>query len=318
MPALVANLRLLVVDDEAMLRSVIQEFLTILGFKQHHLAGNGQQALEILRSQPIDCVLSDIRMPEMELEELLAVIRRQWPGIVVIATSGYSDMESAANIIGKGAADFLGKPLNLDALEAALRWVAWRRDLLSNAAVNPDCDLLARSLASAPIFGDKMTQAVRVGSLLRKLDTGLVDGHRDDLILAGLLHEMGMGYQVHYLCEQPRPLAENEQALVRTSSMIGGWMVSSVLNRRQLDTIIARHVNWQAIGDAQIRQEPLMGDAVWLGLVNTVVGCTSARADRPPIKPRRVRESLERRAQQTPTEPLRRLLDQWSVVESSL
>lgn len=318
MPAPAANLRLLVVDDEAMLRSVVQEFLTILGFKQHCLAGNGQQALEILRSQPIDCVLSDIRMPEMELEELLAVIRKQWPGIVVIATSGYSDMESAANIIGKGAADFLGKPLNLDALEAALRWVVWRRDLLSKAAIDPQYDPLARALASAPVFGDKMAQAVRVGSLLKKLDTGLVDGHRDDLVLAGLLHEMGMGHQVHDLCAQPRSLADNEQALVRASSTIAGRMVAAALNRSQLDAVITRHANWQSIGDARIKAEPLMGDAVWLGLVNSVVGCASPRADRPPIKLPRVRESLERRARQTPTEPLRRLLDQWSVVESSL
>ncbi len=318
-PALAADLRLLVVDDEAMLRSVIQEFLTILGFKQHHLAGDGRQALEILNSQPIDCVLSDIRMPEMELEELLAVIRRQWPGIVVIATSGYSDMESAAGIIGKGAADFLGKPLNLDALEAALRWVAWRRGLLAQASASgPDRDLLARALATAPVFGDKMAQAVRVGSILRSLDMGLDASRSDELALAGLLHEMGMGYQVHCLCTQPRALADNEQALVRASSAIGGRVVAGALNRGRLDTIISSHVGWQAVGDDQIRQDPLVNDAVWLGLVNTVVGCTSARADRPPIHLQRVRESLERRARQAPTEPLRRLLDQWAVVETSL
>lgn len=317
-PALAANLRLLVVDDEAMLRSVIQEFLTILGFKQHYLAGDGQQALEILRSQPIDCVLSDIRMPEMELEELLAVIRKEWPGIVVIATSGYSDMESAANIIGKGAADFLGKPLNLDALEASLRWVAWRRDLLAKAAADPQHELVSEALVTAPVFGDKMSQAARVGRILHSVETGIQPERRDDLVLAGLLHEMGMGYQVHYLCAQPRPLADNEQALVRNSSTIGGSMVSSALDRRQLDTIIARHVFWQSISDAQIRQDPLMAETVWLGLANTVVGCTSARADRPPIKPQRVLESLQRRAQQTPTEPLRRLIEQWPAVEPLL
>lgn len=318
-PAPSANLRLLVVDDEPMLRSVIQEFLTILGFTHHHLAGNGQQALEILRNHPIDCVLSDIRMPEMELEELLAIIRKQWPDIVVIATSGYSDMESAANIIGKGAADFLGKPLNLDSLEAALRWVNWRRDLLAQArGADVQPALVEQALLSAPVFIDKMNHARRVGALLQKLDSGLGDTHHRDLVLAGLLHEMGMCYQVHSLCDQPRSLDDNEQALVRVSSVIGGWMVANALNRSQLDPIIARHANWQSISDARIRQEPVMGAAVWLGLANSIIGCTTERPDRPAIRIQRVRESLDRRAHQTPTEPLRRLLDQWPAVESAI
>ncbi|MCE5228040.1 response regulator [bacterium] len=317
-PAPSASLRLLVVDDEPMLRSVIQEFLTILGFTEHHIAGDGQQALEILRNHPIDCVLSDIRMPEMELEELLGIVRKKWPDIVVIATSGYSDMESAANIIGKGAADFLGKPLNLDSLEAALRWVAWRRGMLGLAkGADSDTAAVAAALESAPVFIDKMRHARRVGMLLEKLDTGLGDSRRD-LVMAGLLHEMGMCQQVHFLCEQPRSLNDHEQTLVRIASVIGGALVGQALGRRELDAIIGSHANWQAISDARIRQEPLMEAALWLGLANTIVGCTTERPDRPAIKIQRVRESLDRRAHQTPTEPLRRLLDQWPAVEGAL
>ncbi|MRR32696.1 response regulator [bacterium] len=126
MPAPSSSLRLLVVDDEPMLRSVIEEFLTILGYTQHHMAGDGQQALEVLRNHPIDCILSDIRMPELELEEMLGIVRKQWPDSVVIATSGYSDMESAANIIGKGAADFFNLiPNPPDRIKTYLALCAW-------------------------------------------------------------------------------------------------------------------------------------------------------------------------------------------------
>lgn len=315
-PAPPSPLRILVVDDEPMLRSVIEEFLAILGYTQHFMAGNGRQALDVLRNHPIDCILSDIRMPELELEEMLGIVRKEWPDLVVIATSGYSDMESAANIIGKGAADFLGKPLNLDALEAALKWVSWRRDVLARiAADGPSVDWLTEALDSAPVFTDKMRHARRVGRLLEELETGLSPENKEILAQAALLHELGMCYQIHSLCAQPRALADNEQALVRASSSIAGHMVSAALGRRDLETVITRHMHWQAITDRQIGDEPLLGAAVWLGLANSVIGCTSERPDRPAIKLGRVRESLERRLRQDPTGPLRSLLDQWATVE---
>ncbi|HOR27464.1 MAG TPA: response regulator, partial [Candidatus Sumerlaeota bacterium] len=126
--------RILIVDDEPMLRSVVQDFLALLGYQKYWLAGDGREALEILRAHPIDVMLSDIRMPEMELEELLTIVNDEFPGLVVIATSGYSDFESARNILCRGAHDFLEKPLNLDALEQSIGWVIRRRRILDEVA----------------------------------------------------------------------------------------------------------------------------------------------------------------------------------------
>src|SRR5687768_3759499 len=96
------DMRLLIVDDEPMLRSVIQEFLEMLGYTNFSVAGDGREGLEVLRAKPIDCMISDIRMPEMELEELLGIVRQEYPQLIVIATSGYSDFSTYANILRRG------------------------------------------------------------------------------------------------------------------------------------------------------------------------------------------------------------------------
>src|SRR4051812_48867184 len=111
------DLKILVVDDEAMLRSVIHDFLNMLGFTDHLMAANGLEAVEALRAQPIDLMLSDIRMPRMELQDVLPIVKSEFPDLAVIATSGLSDFENAATIFAGGAHDFLGKPLDLRALE---------------------------------------------------------------------------------------------------------------------------------------------------------------------------------------------------------
>src|SRR5262249_1638562 len=101
------QLRVLVVDDEPMLRSVIEEFLDLMGFSDHFVAGDGEEALDILHDHEIDCLVSDIRMPKMELNELLPILGQEFPGLVVIATSGCNDFDSAYNIFHAGAHDFL-------------------------------------------------------------------------------------------------------------------------------------------------------------------------------------------------------------------
>ncbi len=318
-----ARLRLLVVDDEPMLRSVIQDFLSLLGFHQQFTAGNGRQALEVLETQPIDCILSDIRMPEMALEELLGVIRVRWPATTVIATSGYSDLESAAHIMERGADDFLGKPLNLDGLETALKWIGWRRDLLDWLAAEAPTGSqfrpgLADALAGAPVFQERMSHCLRVMELLDLLQTDLEPELKEDALSAALLHEMGLGQLIHGLCCQPRKLDGFEQQLVRGAAGTGSRLVLQSLDRPRVGELISRHLRWQDLLPPQLESDPLARAALWLGLANLVDGCTRARPDRPPITPHRLRESLERRRAMHPVEPLDGLLDQWNLIEGRL
>ena len=126
-------LHVLITDDEPMLREVIAEFLDCLDFCTCAEAGNGAEALEYLEAHRVDCLLSDIKMPRMGLEEALPRITREYPETIVIATSGYSDLEVASKIFRLGAHEFLAKPLDLDLLEDALKWIARRNSILEMA-----------------------------------------------------------------------------------------------------------------------------------------------------------------------------------------
>lgn len=79
--------RVLVVDDEEMIRLTSSRILQSQGFDVR-TAGDGFEALVELRQAPPDVIISDLRMPNMSGFELLSVVRRRFPHIPVIAISG--------------------------------------------------------------------------------------------------------------------------------------------------------------------------------------------------------------------------------------
>ena len=116
------------------------------------------------------------------------------------------------------------------------------------------------------------------------------------------------------LCSQPRHLDEPEQQLARVSALVGGRILRQALPVRAPAEIVQLHLNWQTLeqeehGGARATQ------ALWLGLANVIDGCRRPRTDRSPIELHRVEESLRRREQVRPFEPLVRLIAQWPLIE---
>ena len=101
----------LVVDDEPEFRRIVREVLSGYAVTE---AENGQQALNVLREEKIDLVITDIRMPEMDGFGLLENVRGQFPSIPVLATSGYVD---AQELQASGFDGFIEKPVSLDELQ---------------------------------------------------------------------------------------------------------------------------------------------------------------------------------------------------------
>jgi len=115
------NIRqVLVVDDEAVVRNGICRALSQKGMGTK-AAASGQEALDYLKSQPLDLVLLDIRMPDMDGVAVLKQIRGAYPDTDVIMITGYPTIDSAVRCTKLGALDYLVKPFRLDDLEAALQ-----------------------------------------------------------------------------------------------------------------------------------------------------------------------------------------------------
>lgn len=85
------------------------------------LAEDGRRALEILETQPVDIVLSDVRMPGMDGLTLLSRALARQPQPLVILLTAYGTVETAVEAMKHGAYDFLTKPVNLDQLELKLK-----------------------------------------------------------------------------------------------------------------------------------------------------------------------------------------------------
>jgi len=109
-----AGATILFVDDEEILRLVAFEFLQEMGY--HVLiAEDGKQALALLASKAdmIDLVVLDLMMPVMGGEEVLKVIKRDYPGIPVIIASGYSANSLQKNLVAQNYDGYLEKPYDL-------------------------------------------------------------------------------------------------------------------------------------------------------------------------------------------------------------
>jgi len=107
----------LVVDDESIIRDLIEDLLTDEGY-QILLAENGVDAMQIYESHPqnIDLVILDIIMPKMDGRELFFKMRELNPGVKIIITSGFSKPNVKEELMEKGANGFLPKPFTINLL----------------------------------------------------------------------------------------------------------------------------------------------------------------------------------------------------------
>lgn len=103
------NRTILVVDDDANILKVISTRLASSG---HHvlMAANGKEALEVLNRHPADMVISDVKMPGIDGQELLREIKSAWPDLPVILLTAYGRIPDAVEAVHQGAADYLTKP----------------------------------------------------------------------------------------------------------------------------------------------------------------------------------------------------------------
>ncbi|HEY6104797.1 MAG TPA: sigma-54 dependent transcriptional regulator, partial [Anaeromyxobacteraceae bacterium] len=123
----------LVVDDEKNIRKTLRMVLESEGYAVAE-AETGEQALELLRSEPVDLGLFDIRLPGMDGLTLLERARELWRDLPVIVVSGHADTPDVVEAMRRGAADFLGKPIDRERVAVSARNALSRRSLEERVA----------------------------------------------------------------------------------------------------------------------------------------------------------------------------------------
>jgi len=110
------EMKILVVDDEAPIREILQRGLTQMGGFSVELAQNGQEAIEKVEKDIFDLILTDLMMPEMNGMELLKIIKGTRPELPVIMMTAYGSIDTAVEAMKIGANDYITKPVDFNDL----------------------------------------------------------------------------------------------------------------------------------------------------------------------------------------------------------
>jgi len=122
------SLRILLVDDEQIVRQTLGDYLRESGHRVNE-ACDGLAAVRSIEARDHDLALVDVRMPGMDGFDLLAKAEGLRPEMPVVTITGHADMEVAIKALRLGAADFLPKPVKLEELDAVLEKCVRLREL---------------------------------------------------------------------------------------------------------------------------------------------------------------------------------------------
>jgi DNA-binding NtrC family response regulator len=127
-------MKVLIIDDERAIRRALKE---ILEFEDCTVleAENGKEGIEIAKSNSLDLIFCDIKMPVMDGSEVLDTLTSEGNEVPIIMISGHGTVETAVQSIKKGAFDFIEKPLDLNRILVTLRNVKDRNNLVQETKI---------------------------------------------------------------------------------------------------------------------------------------------------------------------------------------
>jgi len=126
--------RILIVDDEEQMRELLTKVLENNGY-QVTAAGDGTQALALLEKEPVDLVVTDVRMPGLGGMEALKAIKELNPDIVVIIMTAFGSIDQAVQAVKEGAYDYINKPFKIDEMLLTIRKALDERRLRHEVSV---------------------------------------------------------------------------------------------------------------------------------------------------------------------------------------
>ncbi len=259
-PAAELERRCLIVDDEPSLRSALKRVMQGEGFTCFE-ASSGSVALDVLDSEPIALVLSDVRMPEMSGPELLREVRARYPEMAMMMITAVAEVDVAVSCLSMGAMDYITKPFLIDEVRARVAQAMEKRRLLLE---NKDYQLrledkvkvqqdrleslfLAgiQSLADALELKDPYTRghSVRVSQLgsVTARELGMEVELVKSIELGGHLHDVGKIGVREDVLNKRGPLTDEEYEHIMTHPLLGWRILRPLLADNPVPLNVVRH-----------------------------------------------------------------------------
>ncbi len=247
------NERVVVVDDDVIILKNASLILSEAGFKVTCLK-SGRLLLDYIVMNPIDLLLLDIRMPEMDgFETILAL--REWEStnrrepVPVIFLTANEDSDSEAKGLSLGALDFIRKPFSSEALKIRIRnlidLISLQRDLHKEVAKKTSeleslSEHVVHTLAKTIDAKDAYTNghSERVAAYSREIAKrfGYDEAGQEEIYMMGLLHDVGKIGVPDTVINKPGRLTDEEYEQIKSHPMKGAEILTTISEMPKLVT----------------------------------------------------------------------------------
>ena len=156
--------RILVVDDERSIRELLAIVLRREGYEVL-LAENGRAAISLLENEPVDLLISDIKMPDLSGVEVLRAAKKIDPDILGIMITAFASTDTAVEAMRLGACDYLSKPFDIDLLKMKVR------EKIENRQLRQENVLLKRTLGLSHQFSNIIGRSDKMLDVFKMIQT---------------------------------------------------------------------------------------------------------------------------------------------------
>jgi two-component system response regulator PilR (NtrC family) len=156
--------RILVVDDERSMREMLQIVLRREGYEVL-LAENGRTAIDLLEREPVDILISDIKMPDLSGVDVLRAAKKIDQDILGIMITAFASTETAVEAMRLGACDYLSKPFDIDLLKMKVR------EKIENRHLKQENLILKRTLGLTHQFSNIIGRSEAMLAVFKMIET---------------------------------------------------------------------------------------------------------------------------------------------------
>jgi putative two-component system response regulator len=263
-------------------------------------AAGGSEALDLLKHNSFDLVLTDLKMPEVDGLEILRQAREIRPQAMVLILTGYASLESAIEALREGAYDYLVKPCSADELKVKIdrglerirlaeeRQRAEEELRRSYMKLQRALEGTVHALVAAIEMRDPYTAGhqQRVAQLACVIATemGLPEEQIEGLRMAGLIHDIGKMNVPTEILSMPGGLNDLQYGLIKTHPQTGHHILTEIEFPWPLAQIVLQHhERLDGSGYPQgLSGEEIMLEARILAVADVVEAMASHRPYRPP------------------------------------
>lgn len=280
--------RILIVDDEDAVRTLLSRFLSSIGYETAE-AATADQACNLLKGNEFQVVISDIQMPDRNGLSLLSEVQRSHPKVAVVMLTGCEDVSTAVEAMKAGAHDYVLKPFDLTRVaESVGRALERHKAILRKAGELEELEETVRrqtrELKAALGHLDAASEAT-LEALVTALDAREHETHAhsrrvaeysmvlgealgvsgealNDLRRGAMLHDVGKIGVPDRILLKPGPLTDQEWGQMRQHPIIGSWILNGVESLKPAaDVVLSHHERF----DGQGYPSGLKGEEIPLG-----------------------------------------------------